>query len=126
MIKTSKEPDINTKKFSRQLKELFSDEEIASFILTVVGMSDIAHRFVWEKVKDFMELPLEVKYSLTQHVSFYHLLSLVAQDKLEKKNLPVSFMPIGGNDFQSSDDFEKKFIFVVKNFYEQLKKEGKL
>jgi hypothetical protein len=125
-MEIAKEPDAYAKSFSKQMKDLFSDEEMASFVLTLLGMSDIAHRFIWEKVKDFMELPVDVKYSLVQHASVYRTLSLVARDEYDKENKTVGFMPIGGASWKSDDDFEKRFIFVVKTFYEHLKEEGKI
>lgn len=125
-MKTEKIPDEHSKKFAIQLKEHFSEEEIASFVLSILGMSDLAHIFIWEKVKDFIEIPIEVKYSTLQHASYYRLLSSVARGTLKEEGFEVSHMPVDEQAWQSKEDFEKRFIFVVKNFYDLLKKEGKL
>lgn len=45
--------------FSRKLKNSFSDEEIASFILSLLGMCNISSRFIFEEVRKFMEIPHE-------------------------------------------------------------------
>lgn len=118
--------DARTKRFSKQLKALFSDEEIASFMLTLLGMSDLAHEFIWEKVKDFMEVPIQVKYSVVQHAAFYKLLALVARDELKKENCFITHLPVNETSWKSNDDFEKRFVLVVKSFYDQLKKDGKV
>lgn len=125
-MKPSKEPDEQLKKFSKQLNQHFSPDEIASFMMTILGASDLAHRFIWEQVKDFMELPVQVKYSLTQHASFYKLMSLVGRGELKKEECITNFLPNNEAAWQTSDDFEQRFIFVVKQFYEDLKKEGKI
>jgi response regulator RpfG family c-di-GMP phosphodiesterase len=124
-MKASKDPDIKTKKFTDQLKEHFSEEQIASFVLSLLGMSAIAHKFIYERVKDFIEIPVSVKYSLVQNASFLRLMGLVVRNELEKGAAQSLYLPIHEEAWKSEEDFEKRFIFVVKAFYEQLKKEGK-
>ena len=123
-MKPTKEPDSSIIIFSKQLKKLFSDEQIASFVATLLGMSNIAHKFIWEKAQEFIELPIDVKYSTIKHAAFYRLLGLVIRDELSESE--VMYMPTDELAWQSDEDFEKRFIFVVKYYYEGLKKQGKI
>jgi hypothetical protein len=125
-MKPTKKPDSDTISFSKQLKNHFADEQIASFVLTLLGMSDLAHRFIWEKAREFIELPIEVKYSTIQHAAFFRILSMAVQGELDKDKLDLKYMPVNKDAWESDEDFEKRFIFVVKHYYEGLKKEGKL
>jgi hypothetical protein len=125
-VKTTKEVDEGSKKFAKQLKEHFSDEELASFILTLLGMSDLAHTFIWKKVQDFMELPVQVKYSVVTHARFCVFLSSVARGEFKSDEHELSHMPTHKGSWESDDDFEQRFIFVVKSYYEQLKEAGKV
>ena len=125
-MKTTKTPDADSKKFTQQLNSHFSADEIASFVLTLLGMSDIAHMFIWEKARDFIELPIQVKYSLVQHASFYRLFGLVARDEFKKEECAINFMPVDEEGWKSDEDFEQRFIHIVKAFYKGLEEEGKV
>lgn len=125
-MKTTKEVDEGSKKFAKQLKEHFSDEEVASFILTLLGISDLAHRFIWDKVQDFMQLPINVKYSVVHHARFYCFFASVVKGEFKNDEHELSHLPTNAGNWASDEDFEKRFIFIVKTYYEQLVKEGKI
>lgn len=125
-MKPTKKQDAKSLEFSKQLKKHFSHEELSSIILSLLGFSDIAHRFIHEKVSKLMELPIDVKYSLVQHVSFYRLMSSVARNELEDDFSVTGYMPMNEKAWKDDDDFEERFVFIVKKFYDGLKAEGKV
>jgi tartrate dehydratase beta subunit/fumarate hydratase class I family protein len=123
-MKTTKKCTIELKDFGRELRKNFSEDEITSFIITIMGMSDISHRFLFEEVRKVMKLPVRVKYSMIQHAAFYRMLGRVARK--EELTGETKYMPMDSSSWESEEDFEKRFIFVVKGYYEGLKEEGKL
>lgn len=125
-MKTSKKPAPESSEFHEKLIKQLTPEEITSALVSVVGLSNLAHEFIWECVRGFIELPIQIKYSLVQHASFARLLYRIQKEDLLPKEIDIQHMPIDENAWKSDEDFEKRFIFVVNQFYEQLKKEGKL
>lgn len=125
-MKASKNPPEKTKDFRKDLCKHLSPEDMASFILTVFGMSDLAHRFIYEKVSEFMEIPIEVKYSPVNHAAYYRTLGAIARGEVKKGRLKINHLPVNDKAWQSEEDFEQRFIFIVTKYYEQLKKEGKI
>ena len=51
-------------KFHEKLIKQLTPEEITSALVSFVGLSNLAHEFIWECVRGFIELPIIFKYSL--------------------------------------------------------------
>ena len=126
-MKLNEDPDQYTIDFSAKMKKQFSDVEIASILLTLLGTSDLTSRFVWTKVQDFIDLPLEIKYAIVQHASIMDMMISIIRNEFKKKEGPkVNFMPVTEEGWKTQEDFEERFILIVKTFYKNLKEQGKL
>jgi len=125
-MKPNKKPDSKTIEHNKKIKDFFSHDEIIHLLMTIFGASDLMAHFVFDKAQEFIELPVDVKYGLIQHASVFRLLGSILRDEVKKDNLKMVHMPIGKDAWKTEEDFEKRFILLVKRFYEDLKEEGKL
>ena len=126
-MKPKKEPDSRSKEFHSKLKDLLTYEQLTFLTTTLLGMSDIMSRFMWLKVKDFIDLPNDVKYAISQSAAIYMLFARIQRGEVNESDKPqFHHMPTDNGAWQSEEDFEQRFLFIVKTFYEQLKKEGKI
>jgi hypothetical protein len=71
--------------------------------------------------------PASVKYAGLQIMNMFAFLQAVLNQDLSQSFSHKTYqMPIDENSWKSEEDFESRFIFLVKAQYEALKKEGKI
>lgn len=105
------------------LKERLGDENLTSISLSFATMADILSRYLCESGS--LNLPVQVKYAIMQT---YHYLSVIATafhnpEKLEKR---INRLHFESYDPTNDLEVEKRFIFLVKELYSQLKEQGKV
>jgi hypothetical protein len=91
---------------------------------TLLGCSDNLSAYVLVN-SDARDLPVAVKYSLVHMMNMLNILRRILQD--DKEGIEMGgYFPSGEGAWKSEGDFEKRFILLVKLYYNHLKKEGKL
>ena len=126
-MKTSKKPDKESFEMYAKLDRCFPKNEhkwgITSTTLTLIEAlgDEIMEAF------EPHQLSPKARYAIIQYGRFRRLLSAILNDEPptdeHKKTLAV-YMP--KVEWQNDDDWEEKFIFIVKESYKELEKEGKV
>jgi hypothetical protein len=123
-MKTTKKADKETIAFQMKLEKAFPDiSDKWSILATVMGAAEALGQEMMEAFEPH-QLSNKAKYSIIQYHSVRVTIANILQDKNEGKPRIGKHMPI--HDWDDEDSWEKKFILVVKSFYDHLKKEGKL
>jgi hypothetical protein len=123
-MKTTKKADNETIVYHAKLEKAFPDwNDKWGILATVMGAAEALGQELMEAFEPH-QLSEKAKYSILQYHSLRLTIANILQDKNEGKPRIGKHMPI--HDWDDEESWEKKFIFVVKNFYDHLKKEGKL
>ena len=126
-MKISSEPDDFTRECHEKINAILSVEDRTSLLTTLLGLACLLAERQMEKGIDSMTY--QEKYAIIQVASVRELFRKIITDELtlqNKGNAKFSHMPMGNGAWESERDFEERFVFVVKAFYEQLKKDGKI
>jgi hypothetical protein len=123
-MKTSNKPDKKTLEFHEKLEKAFPDISVKWGILaTCMGSAEALGDEIMEAFEPHQLSP-KAKYAILQYHSMRQLIASVLQNKHVGKHNLAKHMPI--HDWDDEESWDKKFVFIVKAFYDHLKKEGKI
>lgn len=124
--KVSKEEKEASYQISKYLK---THEEMVSFILTYMGMMSIMLDFLAETYgvpKRMDELPERTKYAIAQAIFHYKILGEMIRGDINPEELIIRWMPIEDDAWKAPEKISDRMVFVVKELYLQLEKEGRI
>lgn len=124
-MKTTKDHSEFVSQQLGKINEFFStNEEKLAIISCLLGMSNLMAEFLTNQ--EFIQPNTSCKYAILQTAWFIALFRKILDGTVQRGNFDIQNMPEGKNAWKTEGDMEKRLIFVVKQYYEQLKKEGKI
>lgn len=107
---------------------IIDDDEFMCVFSTLLGAADNVAQYVLEKERgNYDELPYRCKYGLLMIYQMLTLLGKICRDEISSDDFNIGgYLPTGEGAWRSEKDFEKRFILMIKMFYKQLEKEGKI
>lgn len=109
-----------------KMKSSLGVETYENVFSSFATMADIMARHLMKvHGSNTSELPSNVLYAIIQIGSYLRLLSMSLHEP-DKVKGNIERLHMSPYDVFNDIDAEKRFIFLVKTFYESLKKEGKL
>lgn len=109
-----------------KIRSSMGEETYHCVLASFATMADIMARYLmYDPNMKPRELPTHVLYAILQTGSYIRLLSMSLHSPDELKGA-IEILHMSPYDVQNDSDAEDRFIFLVKTFYESLKKEGKL
>lgn len=124
-MKTEKVMDKESLHIFKKLKHFFLEEDFYTLFAAELGYADVLAKYLYEN-KEINSLPTSCKYAILQHASTMVVISKILRNEMNPDDLSMNHMPVYEEAWKSEEDFEKRFIFVIKKFYEDLKEQGKL
>lgn len=113
-----------------KIRRYFKDEEaLMSVFSTLLGAADNVSQYVLQKeAHNYNSLPPSCKYGLLQIYQMLCLISSIVRDEIEEGETAKvgGYFPTGEGAWKSETDFEKRFILMIKLFYKDLQKQGKI
>ncbi len=119
-------PDEGLRPMHEKIKAAISPDNLIFITTTVLGMSELAHKYIYDKMGEWADIPSSVQYSLIQHASIMRVFYLIVNDMIGTDKIVPQHFPIVDREWDDSEDYEAKFIFLIKTFYDQLKEQGKI
>lgn len=122
-MKISKHADEKVAEFDKKILDTLGIEAYQGIFNTLLGCSNNICRYIIEE-KNIISLPVGVRYSMLQIHSMMDALAAILQGK---QGVEIGgHLPVNEEAWNSEEDFEKRFILLVKLFHKALKEEGKL
>lgn len=129
-MKIQKNENPETLAMLRKIKRFFTnDDDFMSLFTTLLGAADNVAQYVLEKeAPNYSELSIQCKYGLLHLHKILQLVRAILRDEIKDKSEGIigGFFPTDDSAWESEKDFEKRFVILVKLFYRDLKKEGKI
>lgn len=111
------------KEITSKLRKRLGDEIGWHMLTTLLDVSDQICKYIIE-TRQASSAPYQVKSAML-HVCA--ILTMCIKALRTDDEIKIGgFFPVDQNSWKSEEDFEKRFILLVKLYHEQLKKEGKL
>lgn len=124
-MKINHKRDPESRQISNKLEAKLGKDNKDAFMMSFLTMASImANGFQDLFLKQGIPIPPYILYAVVQTYSMLDGMYKLYHDEIPKEKITSEHMPI--YDIKNDIDAERRFIFVLKSFYEYLQKEGKL